>query len=247
MQNNLISVSGKISSGKDAIGQLIMFHKAMMLSPKMNKNLHIDNFFSDVKSYNLESNSGYEVKKFAYKLKQFVSMLTGIPVAELEKAEVKNSKLGEEWAYLVWFNGQKMLRVNPNRWSDYEPHRLKNYTVREMLQYLGTDLFRNQLHEDVWVNALFSDFKQNDSFGHDSKWIITDTRFHNEANAIKKRGGLSIRVINPEYKPYENEHISETALDDYDGFDAVIINDKKEGVKKLSDKVHELLLSKNLL
>lgn len=242
----LIGVSGKIFSGKDTVGNLIMLNKVLdgFIAPINSNGFNFDKFIGNESAYHLESNSGFEIKKFANKLKLLVSMLTGIPIADLEKAEVKNSKLGEEWAYLFWFNGKDMFRVNPNRYNDFtgfSPDRIKNYTVRQFLQYIGTDLLRNQLHEDVHINALFAEYKNNDSFEPNSKWIITDVRFPNEAEAIKKRGGFLIRVNNPEYKPYENEHYSETALDDYDGFDVIINNDKKLGIENLYKTVSEII------
>lgn len=254
--NNLIGISGKIGSGKDTVGKLIMIHDSIKNCDNL-KNIDVKEILSkwDDEEWMIHDCSQYKVMKFAYKLKVFISMLTGIPVADLEKSEVKNSKLGEEWAYLLWWNGQNMLRVNPNRYKDFEPHRLKNYTVREMLQYLGTELFRHQLHEDVWVNALFADYVPESErpvitdkgayINFNSvypKWIITDVRFPNEAKAIEKRGGVLIRVDNPEHTPSEGEHPSETSLDNYD-FKIRIINDKTKGLEVLSKKVEEILLT----
>jgi hypothetical protein len=90
-------------------------------------------------------------------------------------------------------------------------------TVRELLQRVGTEGIRNGVHPDAWVNALFADYYQHD------KWIITDVRFPNEAEAIRERGGKLIRVVRPGISAV-NSHSSETALDDWD-FDAVINND----------------------
>jgi len=53
-------------------------------------------------------------------------------------------------------------------------------------------------------------------------WIITDCRFPNEAEAIKKRGGILVRIQRDGIKPI-NPHISETALDGF-SFDYVIKN-----------------------
>jgi hypothetical protein len=255
---NIIGTSGKIFSGKDTVGKLILMH--IHNSKQTDLKLHKipEQIENDNKYRELESFTGYEIKKFAYKLKLFVSILTGIPIDDLEKAEVKDSKLGDEWAYLIWFNGKNMLRVNPNRWTDFEPHRLKNYTVSEMFQFVGTELFRNQFHEDVWVNALFADYdcydgnkwrfnEKGTSTNSKPNWMITDVRFPNEAEAIKKRNGLLIQVINPEYKPYDNEHYSETALDNYQGFNNIIINDKKKGLNFLSDTVLDIIKSHKII
>lgn len=71
-----------------------------------------------------------------------------------------------------------------------------------------------------------------------SKWIITDVRFPNEVTSIQEKGGIVIRVDRPckecggtGYHKMDCgigriEHESETALDDYKGFDYTIINNK---------------------
>ena len=85
-------------------------------------------------------------------------------------------------------------------------------------------------------------------------WIITDVRFPNEAKAIKDKGGIVIRVNRTYYTedkkyiigydPFET-HPSETALDDYDGFDYVIENDGT--VQDLIDKVKSLNIVERIL
>jgi len=89
-------------------------------------------------------------------------------------------------------------------------------TYRELLQKLGTDALRDNLHYNVWVNALFADYSVHED------WIITDVRFPNEAKAIKDRGGKIIRVDRPFYKPINN-HPSEVSLDNWE-FDYKIGN-----------------------
>jgi hypothetical protein len=76
-----------------------------------------------------------------------------------------------------------------------------------------------------------------------SKWIITDTRFPNEAEAIKKADGIIIRVDRPGVKPI-NPHPSETGLDDWK-FDYVINNDGS--LKDLTKKVNKILKKENIL
>jgi hypothetical protein len=50
--------------------------------------------------------------------------------------------------------------------------------------------------------------------------VITDVRFPNEAEEIKRRGGIIIRVVRDGYGPV-NEHVSEVA---YEGQDILIEN-----------------------
>lgn len=82
--------------------------------------------------------------------------------------------------------------------------KLIKLTPRLMLQLIGTECFRNIIHPNTWVNSLFSEYKcpicnsvpDKICFGHSNpNWIITDTRFLNELDAVKSRGGLTIKVI----------------------------------------------------
>jgi len=128
--------------------------------------------------------SYWQQKSFAHKLKEVVSVITGCKIEDLEDNDFKNSLAPK-------FNGQ------------YQ------YTYRELLQFIGTDLFRNQLGENVWINALFTGYEKpitkaiKKTGGHLNsenqtefpKWLVSDVRFQNEANAVKARGGKIIRVI----------------------------------------------------
>jgi hypothetical protein len=80
-------------------------------------------------------------------------------------------------------------------------------TYRWMLQKVGTESMRDVIHENVWVNALFADYKTTTYrvevpvrvagyIDHEvsPNWIITDVRFPNEAEAVKERGGILIRL-----------------------------------------------------
>lgn len=119
----------------------------------------------------------FRIKKFSGKLKIIAEILTGIPADNFESQEFKHRNL-DGW----------------------------DMTVRELLQKLGTDAIRDNLHEDAWVNALFVDYHQTD------KWIITDMRFPNEFEAVKQFGGITIRLNRPGVAPVNN-HPSETGLD----------------------------------
>ena len=75
-------------------------------------------------------------------------------------------------------------------------------TPRLLLQLLGTDCGRDIIHPSIWVNALFTDYRcpideRANIPDWESKWIVTDVRFENEAQAIKDRGGIIIRVERP--------------------------------------------------
>jgi hypothetical protein len=167
----------------------------------------------------------WEVVKFADKLKEVASIILGVPRSNFEDRDYKLSELPDEWN--VWD------KRPTNGGHDVEPFYsndpvMRRMTVREFLQKLGTDAIRNGLHEDTWVNATMA--------GYDSKrtppnWIITDVRFPNEFDAIKKRGGTMVRVFR---HGMTSSHISETALDTYE-HDIYISN--KGNIDDLVDKV----------
>ena len=141
------------------------------------------------------------IKKFSGKLKYIASILTGIEPDRFEDQVFKS-------------------RVMPG-WD---------MTAREILQKLGTEAIRDNLHEAAWVNALFSEYTE------DSNWIVTDVRFQNEAQEIKKHGGVIVRVNRTGFGPVNN-HESEISLDGWD-FDHIIenngtIEDLKESARIL--------------
>ncbi|MFF1701288.1 hypothetical protein [Streptomyces sp. NPDC058252] len=103
--------------------------------------------------------------------------------------------------------------------------------IRRMLQVLGTEVGRQMISQDVWVNAAF---KKLDA---DKRYVFTDVRFENEHHAIDSRLGLLIKISRPGVGPV-NDHKSENGLPDL-WFDAQIVNDGT--VKDLHTKVARIL------
>jgi hypothetical protein len=93
-------------------------------------------------------------------------------------------------------------------------------SIGEFQQRLGTDAIRTGLHTDAWVLALFADFTG------DEDWSVSDVRFPNEADMITNMGGIMVRIDGSRTGPGNRDpnHISETALDDYE-FDYRFTND----------------------
>lgn len=197
----LIGISGKIGSGKDTFAEAI---KLIAGSPYLSDTT-IEHY---LKTPNPNINRGeWSVRKFAGKLKDVASLLTGIPVYRFEDQEFKKTLLGPEWGKV---NYNPLNAVAP--FADVEFNHLMS--VRDFLQKLGTEAMRNGLHENVWVNATFANHMPQD------RWIITDVRFPNEAQAILDRKGILVRMNR---NSDTGDHPSETALDDYK-FDIVIDN-----------------------
>jgi hypothetical protein len=289
----IIAISGKIGSGKDTIGKIIQYcicmSNLLKEDPEFNWEKEYDTTAYTEKDFNEWLYCGYsehefndwQVKKFASKLKQIVSILTGIPVEDLEEQEVKDRVLGKEWERMSLINTQLVsIMLQKWYWTDLEAYSfeydvkprqpiLKSeiFTVRKLLQEIVTDGIREVIHADIWVNALFADYKdipyqegttpENLRWVHDENypnWIITDMRFPNELKAVKDRGGITIRVNRPIKENQDNTlafinktdvfHPSETALDNAE-FDYAIENN--ETIDELIQKVKTILTKEKII
>lgn len=258
--SNLIGISGKIGSGKDTVGKIIQ-----MLAQGIDSNKQIIDYVNGTDFTGFD----YQIKKYADKLKDIVCLLIGCTREQLEDREFKEKGLGEEWDHWIrtssWSNHIELV---PNYVEGAELHvHKRKMTPRKLLQLLGTECGRSIIHPNIWVNALFSDYDNN---FHAKKfsvrqgfeepeypnWIITDVRFPNEAQAIKDRGGIIIRVnreidttalqkgsvlLSDVIKSMSVEHHpSETALDDYK-FDYVI--DNNGSIEELINRVRDLIIN----
>jgi hypothetical protein len=193
----------------------------------------------------------WAIKKFAGKLKQIASIMTGISVDDMESQELKGKELGEEWWFYevgvnqYWSPDDYLKQATQPGFDWLKKAPLIKPTLRWFLQNLGTDAIRNNIHPNAWVNALFVDYKPikkkvqvddvDERIEQFPNWIITDLRFPNEFDAVKKRGGVCIRVernfedfqvgdaqVRKDVNPIDL-HPSETALDNYE-FDLVLNN-----------------------
>ena len=71
---------------------------------------------------------------------------------------------------------------------------IKGFTPRFVMQKIGTEIFRENLHPDIWLKIVekkIIDMSKNQS---NPNIVITDCRFPNEFAMIKKHGGIIINV-----------------------------------------------------
>jgi hypothetical protein len=76
---------------------------------------------------------------------------------------------------------------------------MPNLTPRWVLQYWGTEVVRRGFHDDTWIASLENRLRKTTD-----DVVISDCRFPNEIDAIKRAGGLVIRVVRgpePEWYP----------------------------------------------
>ena len=279
----IISISGKINSGKDEIARIIL----------------------EATSYK------FIVRRFADSLKDMVCILLGCTREQLEDRVFKETELGEEWWYYKCgnlFDGYELHNYKNESYEDlayiYNKSNVEliKPTPRLLMQLLGTECGRKLIHPNIWVNALMSEYRPYIDAPDgvvpkdwESKWIITDVRFPNELNAVKDKEGITIRVNRFKEKdkvywtdpdttefaegassgvysiiklydefcllsndvgsetevPYdeiklwiEDQHESETALDNYDKFDFIINN---KDLKETINTIRNILIEEELL
>lgn len=147
--------------------------------------------------------NGFELDSFAKSLK-----------------DVTNSIFGFDREKLEGFTSEdRIWRETPDKkYSELLGNDFAPFSPRDALILIGTTIGRNIIHPNIWIQTVFNRYEQNKN----KNLLITDVRFPNEYEEIKKRGGFVIRINRPNII-YKN-HISECALDDYE-FDYVIEND----------------------
>lgn len=207
----IIGINGRIQSGKDTVGKIIQY----LTTEGMEET------YPDVKEYleiydDLDTNwqvtdlSKWEIKKYADKLKDIICLLIGCTREDLESEEFKSKELDKEW-WKIKLTKIDYSGFSHTEYEDYLTHQeclesdFKEYltsdencfdviievikmTPRLLLQLVGTQCGRKLIHPQIWVNATMSDYNKY------SNWLITDLRFPNEADAIKDRKGITIRV-----------------------------------------------------
>lgn len=127
-----------------------------------------------------------------------------------------------------------------------------NTKDRTLLQLLGTDWGRKTIDPDIWMNimdrrltdqsrihdtmkehSIFQDYNEDNIF-------ITDARFSNEIELLKKHGFKIYYIDATEENRISRgavnlTHASETALDNYSSYDYIIDNNDK--IQKFYGKV----------
>ena len=116
---------------------------------------------------------GFEKLSFADTLKDTVAAVFSWPRYLLE-GDTKESR---DWRETVdhWWEARLAM---------------PNLTPRWVLQYWGTDVFREHFHQDIWIASLeYKLSRAKKSTAHYNNIVIPDTRFPNEINMIRKLGG----------------------------------------------------------
>jgi hypothetical protein len=141
----------------------------------------------------IQNQYGFTKLSFGSKIKDIVSILFGWNRTLIE-GDTDFSRVYREMED-PWLSEKLKMEITP----------------RKMLQYVGTDLLRNHLSNDIWVYALE---KELSSF---ELVIVSDVRFENEFDMIQRHNGFIISVerdlTHDITDTHESEHIWKKCLD----------------------------------
>lgn len=137
--------------------------------------------------------------------------------------------------------GSQTIKETPDpRW--------KNCTPRTMFQYIGTDLFREQLNNimpginnDVFIEHFKLWYGEHLKLYPDSCVVISDVRFQNEVDYIQSVGGYVIKIDRQEITN-SDKHESESGIQKIISCDFFINNDGTDNYYKLLSKIIEPLI-----
>lgn len=120
-----------------------------------------------------------------------------------------------------------MMVLNP--WTDLDYERPRRYAevvqiygyteakkdpeVRRLLQVLGTEIGRNMLGENIWVDSMANRIRT--ALGEGEDVVVTGVRFPNELQMIRSLGGKPVWINRPSEQaaPEHAAHASERSLD----------------------------------
>lgn len=154
---------------------------------------------------------GYKQTSFAGTLKDTASTLFGWD-RELLEGDTKESREFREMKDEFW----------STRFG-YE------FSPRLALQLLGTEAGRNVFHQDIWIYALENRMKQHKNV------VITDTRFPNEIEFIRSKGGVIIEVQRGKRPEWYETAFVENTTDEYEQY---MLEDRNELMIQKYPQIH---------
>ena len=133
----------------------------------------------------------------------------------------------------------------------------KDFETRRLLQKVGTEEGRNKFGKNIWINVVETWIKLLNERGVE-RFIISDVRFVNEAEWVKKMNGILIKIDAPkrfrirlEKETNNNKelinqiknHKSEIMIDEYKEYDILIKNDLEDKleIEKIIEKIDKIL------
>jgi len=110
-------------------------------------------------------------------------------------------------------------------------------TAREIMQTVGTDIFREYFDDNIWVNATLREIEKSKA----QVILISDVRFPSEVTSMIDRGAYVIRLLRDICET--DSHSSETALDDFDfkRDNCVIFDNREMSIEQQNERTKKMI------
>lgn len=159
----------------------------------------------EVANYYVEHH-GYKRLAFADKLKEAVAALFGVPLHWVDEYKDPESR-----AWVGLFGGE---------WDELGNRTKRSMDWRLFLQRFGTEMGRGVFGENFWVDQTLDPLLKRKvhvtALSYNTEivgdYVISDTRFENEAEAVRFYGGKVLEITRPNY--VSDGHASEMPLPD---------------------------------
>lgn len=219
----LILISGKMRSGKNQFADFLNLH----LTTK-GKSVKHDLFANDLKRGCSED--------FAYMMSQINDQVAEIK-SELCYSTIDSRSLEAANKML----DELTVKHNDNWYEN------KTLISRLLLQTYGTQIFRNRVGINHWVDQVINRTIESDI----DFTLVTDARFENEINRVSdvcSKRGIKVISIRIERNIPQNDlytHDSETGLDNFKAWNHTINNNGSlEDLQKHANDIVELLIER---
>lgn len=223
-KTKIIAFSGKKQSGKNTCANFI--YSTFLAKLKVCKKIQINDLgqimvsdllnkseYSGIFDPSLRISDDFIIKQVFQKMDPHIKLYS---FADALKTDICINILGMSYQQCYGSDDDKNQIVDC-----FWPDTLNPMTAREVMQYVGTDIFR-KIKSDVWTSSLIRKINMDNP----SIAVITDCRFPNEVECIQNNNGIVIRLVRD---MYHSDHTSETILDqknyDWNNFDYIISND----------------------
>ncbi|WP_156250846.1 hypothetical protein [Pseudactinotalea terrae] len=216
MTNTLIGVSGRLRHGKDTWAETLRVHAAhMAFADALRSLVTAQDSIVHVRC-NGTRLADSDLRWFGESGRLLDATMTcGIP--ELADEELAKRFLLTQNPII---SGPREIRYTDLVDAVGYTAAKNNPEVRRYLQVTGTDAGRRLIRDTIWVDTAMGRAAQ-----VAGPVLFTDVRFPNEAAAVREAGGYLVRVVRPGLPRPEDEHASETSLDDWADWDHVVLND----------------------
>lgn len=201
MDKAIIAIAGCKSSGKSSLCKFITYVIArvdglvandslsgkfscdnLMQLPKNDSknNIYLTKNGSFYKHAELTGKPNVEIDSFARPIKEMCVDIFGIDSANIYGTdEQKNSYTEYSWS-----------KIPDDIKSSFDKSGSDKISAREMMQMIGTDIFRNYFSSTIWVDALMRRIEKSRS----EVILIDDLRFNSEAEKLMKKNAMFIHL-----------------------------------------------------